>query len=83
MTKDQAFQLGEALIAWSMGADLEARDISDADKDWYPFIPDCYEKITVKDGIEWRTAMKLHVRSQAPAEGSKLGNEVSGKNQQI
>jgi hypothetical protein len=56
MTKDQALQLGEALIAWSHGADLEARDVLNTTKDWYPFFPDSYEKITVEEGIEWRTA---------------------------
>ena len=55
VTRDQAFQLGQALMAWSRGMTLEARDTLNANKNWHPFFPDSYEKISVEDGIEWRT----------------------------
>jgi hypothetical protein len=55
MTCKQGLQLGLALVSWSEGKTLEARDALGVDKNWYPFVPDCYEKINVSKGIEWRT----------------------------
>jgi hypothetical protein len=56
MTKAQAAQLGQALILWSNGASLEARDSLGEDQTWYPFCPEDYEKISVILGIEWKRA---------------------------
>jgi len=41
---------------------LEARDTLNANKNWHPFLPDSYEKISVEDGIEWRTAKSTSCR---------------------
>ena len=56
MTKNQASQLGQALVAWSQGTVLETRHATGLDKSWYPFTPEDCEKINVEDGIEWREA---------------------------
>jgi hypothetical protein len=54
MTKEQASNLGRALISWSKGAALQARDARGPDKAWYSFTPEDYEKINVEEGIEWQ-----------------------------
>jgi hypothetical protein len=59
MTREQGFQLGQALLAWGRGHALEVRDSLHSDKGWYPFHPDSYEKITIEEGIEWRVANSL------------------------
>jgi hypothetical protein len=66
MTKEQALQLGAALISWSKGASLEARDALGVDKTWYPFAPEDYEKLSVEEGIEWRTIGQSLLPSSKP-----------------
>ena len=56
MTTHQGLQLGLALVSWSEGKALEVRDALAADRNWYPFTADSYEKINVQEGMEWRTA---------------------------
>jgi len=56
MTREQALQLGLALVSWSEGKALEVRDSQATDRNWYPFTVDSYEKIHVQEGMEWRTA---------------------------
>ena len=59
MTKEKASQLGLALLLWSKGAILEARDTESPDPRWIPFDPGAYEKINVDEGLEWRVREHL------------------------
>jgi hypothetical protein len=55
MTKEQAAQLGRALIAWSENRAVMVRTTTGPDQSWYPFAPDSYEKLNVEAGLEWAT----------------------------
>lgn len=53
MTREQAAQLGPALIAWSENREVKARTTLGSDMSWYPFTPGSYEKLNVEAGLEW------------------------------
>ena len=76
MTAHQALQLGLALVSWSEGKALEVRDSMAADKNWYPFTVDSYEKINVHGGIEWRTVDRsVPVISQYDPQPTRVKSE--------
>ena len=55
MSRKQAAQLGQALIAWSRGIPLERRCGWESSAKWYPFTPGEDDCISVAPGMEWRT----------------------------
>jgi hypothetical protein len=65
MTKEQAAQLGRALIAWSENREAKVRTTSGPDQSWYPFAPHSYEKLNVENGLEWATAECASIRNGA------------------
>ncbi|MCE0484295.1 MAG: hypothetical protein LV479_08665 [Methylacidiphilales bacterium] len=56
MNRAQAAQLGEALIAWSRGYEIEVCDGSKGHESWRPFEPESYEALNVDEALEWRVA---------------------------
>jgi len=65
MTKEQAAQLGRALIAWSETREVKVRTTAGPDQSWYPFAPDSYEKLNVEAGLEWAIAECGSIRNGA------------------